>query len=51
VSISLWEDSIDTDFKEQRFGDWKWVELAEDRVQWWVLVLVVLNLSVLLQEC
>jgi hypothetical protein len=29
---------------------WKWIELAQDRVQWWAFVLAVLNLCVLLPE-
>jgi hypothetical protein len=28
----------------------RWMELAQDRVQWWALVLAVLNLRVLLPE-
>ena len=31
--------------------DGRWIELAQDRVQWWALVLAVLNLSVPLPEC
>ena len=27
-----------------------WIELTQDRVQWWALVLAVLNLCVLLSE-
>ena len=30
-------------------GRW-WMELAQDRVQWWALVLAVLNRCVLLPE-
>jgi hypothetical protein len=30
--------------------DGRWIELAQDRVQWLALVLAVLNLSVLLQD-
>jgi len=30
--------------------DGRWMELAHDRVQWWALVLEVLNLCVLLPE-
>jgi len=30
--------------------DGRWMELAEDRVQWWALVLAGLNLCVLLPE-
>jgi len=28
--------------------EWEWMKLAQDRVQWWALVLTVLNLQVLL---
>ena len=38
------------DVGEIGFGDGRWMELAEDRVQWQALVLVVLNLLVLLPE-
>ena len=31
-------------------GDGSWMELAQDRVQWWALVLAVLNRCVLLPE-
>jgi hypothetical protein len=30
--------------------DGRWIELAQYRVQWWALVLAVLNLCVLLPE-
>jgi hypothetical protein len=30
--------------------DGRWIELAQDRVQWWAFVLAVLNLCVLLPE-
>ena len=36
------------DLKEIGCEDGRWIELAEDRVQWQVLVLAVLNLCVLL---
>jgi hypothetical protein len=32
------------------FDDGRWMELAQDRVQWRALVLAVLNLLVLLPE-
>jgi hypothetical protein len=32
------------DFKEIRFEDMDSIHLAEDRVQWWVLVKTVMNL-------
>jgi hypothetical protein len=30
--------------------DERWMELAQDHVQWWALVLAVLNLQILLPE-
>jgi hypothetical protein len=34
----------------RRVSGSRWIELAQDRVQWWVLVLAVLKLCVLLPE-
>jgi hypothetical protein len=36
------------DLMETGFEDGRWMELAQDRVQWRALVLAVLNLQVLL---
>jgi hypothetical protein len=38
------------DLREIGCEDGKWIELAQDRVQWWAFVLAVLNLRVLLLE-
>ena len=38
------------DLREIGCGDGRWMELAEDRVQWQALVLAVLKLLVLLPE-
>jgi hypothetical protein len=38
------------DLMEIGCEDGRWMELAQDRVQWWVLVLAVLNRCVLLPE-
>ena len=38
------------DLMEIGCEDRRWMELAQDRVQWWVLVLMVLNRFVLLPE-
>jgi hypothetical protein len=38
------------DLMEIGCDDGMWMELAQDRVQWWTLVLAVLNLRVLLPE-
>jgi hypothetical protein len=35
------------DLREIGCEDGRWMELAQDRVQWWALVLAVLNLRVL----
>ena len=38
------------DLEEIHCENGKWMELAEDRVQWWDLVLLVLNRCVLVSE-
>ena len=38
------------DLAEIGCEDGRWMELAQDRVQWWALVLAVLNICVLLPE-
>jgi hypothetical protein len=38
------------DLMEIHCEDGRWMELAQDRVQWWALVLAVLNRCVLLPE-
>jgi hypothetical protein len=38
------------DLREIGCENWKWMELAQDRVQWLALVLAVLNLRVLPTE-
>jgi hypothetical protein len=38
------------DLRETGCEDGMWMELAQDRVQWQALILVVLNLRVLLPE-
>jgi hypothetical protein len=38
------------DLREMGCEDGRWMELAQDRVQWRALLLVVLNLRVLLPE-
>jgi hypothetical protein len=38
------------DLMEIDCDDGRWMELAQDRVQWWALVLTVLNLCVPLPE-
>ena len=38
------------DLMEIGSEDGRWMELAEDRVQWWALVLAVMNRCVLLPQ-
>jgi len=38
------------DLKKIGCEDGRWMELAQDRVQWWALLLAVLNICVLLPE-
>jgi hypothetical protein len=38
------------DLREERYKDVRWIELAQDRVLWWGLLLAVLNLRVLLSD-
>jgi hypothetical protein len=41
-----WEDNSEMEFREIRWEDVDWIHLAQDRVQWWGLVNVVVNLYV-----
>jgi hypothetical protein len=41
-----WEDNIKMDFRETGIDVAKWIQLAQDRVQWWVFVSTVMNLQV-----
>ena len=41
-----WEDDIKMDLQEIWFGGVDWIELAQDRDRWRVLVDVVMNLRV-----
>jgi len=42
-----WEDNIKMDLQEVGYGSMDWIELAEDRNRWWVLVNGVMNLQAL----
>jgi hypothetical protein len=33
-----------TDLMEIECEDWRWMKLAQDRIQWWALTLAVLSL-------
>jgi len=41
-----WEDNIKMDLQEVECGGMDWIDLAEDRDRWWVLVTAVMNVRV-----
>jgi hypothetical protein len=41
-----WEDNIKIDLGRWSIDGVNWIQLAEDRVQWWVFVNMVMNLWV-----
>jgi hypothetical protein len=41
-----WEDNIKMDIREVGSGDMDWIELAQDRDRWRVVVNTVMNLRV-----
>jgi hypothetical protein len=43
-------DTIKICLRDTGYEDGRWMELAQDHVQWQALVLAVLNLQVLLSE-
>jgi hypothetical protein len=49
-SRGRWENIINVDLREICCEDGRWMELAQDPVQWQALVLAVLNLRVLLPD-
>jgi hypothetical protein len=42
----MWEDNIKMDLREIGIGGANWIQLAQDRVQWWAFVNKVMNLQV-----
>jgi hypothetical protein len=40
------EDSIKMDLRETRIDGANWIQLAQDKVQWWAFVSMVMNLWV-----
>jgi hypothetical protein len=41
-----WEDNIKLDLREMGINWASWIQLAQDRVQWWAFVNMVMNLQV-----
>ena len=41
-----WEDNINTDLQDLEWRDVEWIDLAQDRNSWRVLVNAVMNLRV-----
>jgi hypothetical protein len=41
-----WENNVKVDFQEVRCGGMDWIDLAQDRDRWLVLVNAVMNLRV-----
>jgi hypothetical protein len=41
-----WEDNIKIDLREIGIDRTNWIHLAQDRVQWWACVNMVMNLQV-----
>jgi hypothetical protein len=41
-----WEDNIKMDLREIRIDGANWIQLAQDRVQWWAFVNTAMNLRV-----
>jgi hypothetical protein len=41
-----WEDNIKMDLEEIGIDGANWIQLAQDRVQWWAFVNTVMNLQV-----
>jgi hypothetical protein len=39
-----WEDNIKMDLREIGIDGANWIQLAQDRVQWWAFVSMVMNL-------
>jgi hypothetical protein len=42
-----WQDNIRLDFNETDSEDIDWIPLVQDRVQWWTLVNMVINIQIL----
>ena len=44
--LQRWEDNITMHLREVGCGGMDWIELAQDRDRWWVVVNVVMHLRV-----
>jgi hypothetical protein len=42
----MWEDNIKMDLRKTGIDGASWIQLAQDRVQWWAFVNTVMNLWV-----
>jgi hypothetical protein len=42
-----WEDGIRMDLRETGWGSVQWIQMAQDRGQWWTLMNMAMNLRVL----
>jgi hypothetical protein len=41
-----WEDNIKMDLRETWIDEANWIQLAQDRVQWWAFISTVMNVRV-----
>jgi hypothetical protein len=41
-----WEENIEMDLQEVRWGGHDWINLAQDRKKWWALLNAALNIRV-----
>jgi hypothetical protein len=46
IARCRWEDNINMDLQEVGCGGMDWIELAQDRNEWWALLNMVMNLRV-----
>lgn len=44
----IWKKDINFDLKKRGSGKWGLVELSPEFIQWWILLLAVINLSFML---
>jgi hypothetical protein len=46
-SISIWEENIETNLKEIRCEDRRWIKVPQGRIQRWILVFAEMSFRVL----